>query len=167
MFQLERIYMISMGSIVTRGALLQSHLLSTTTMKRLLLGICCMTKDLRQTQKCGLKERRQVFCVVTNYFKLCQTNTWRSPRSRCCLWSLWWCAQRQRRDILCHMEPSWFYREISELNVKQIKTVRQSEAQRARRAARSPKTVVMFMILTTSLSFVCLGSRLNNLDDWE
>lgn len=43
----ERIYMISMGSIVTGGALLQSHLLSTTTMNRLLLGICCMTKDLQ------------------------------------------------------------------------------------------------------------------------
>lgn len=43
----ERIYMISMGSIVTGGMLLQSHLLSTTTMNRLLLGICCMTKDLR------------------------------------------------------------------------------------------------------------------------
>lgn len=38
--------MISMGSMVTGGTLLQSHLLSTTTMNKLLLGICCMTKDL-------------------------------------------------------------------------------------------------------------------------
>lgn len=51
---LERIYMISMGSIVTSGALLQSHLLSTTTMKRLLLGICCMTKDLQRNGGRGL-----------------------------------------------------------------------------------------------------------------
>ena len=43
--------MISMGSMVTSGALLQSHLLSTTTMKRLLLGICCMTKDLQPKQR--------------------------------------------------------------------------------------------------------------------
>lgn len=46
----ERIYMISMGSIVTGGMLLQSHLLSTTTMNKLLLGICCMTKDLQPEQ---------------------------------------------------------------------------------------------------------------------
>lgn len=48
--------MISMGSIVTGGMLLQSHLLSTTTMNKLLLGICCMTKDLRP-------ERRQDYNV--------------------------------------------------------------------------------------------------------
>lgn len=47
--------MISMGSMVTSGALLQSHLLSTTTMKRLLLGICCMTKDLQQSGGRGLE----------------------------------------------------------------------------------------------------------------
>lgn len=49
--------MISMGSIVTSGALLQSHLLSTTTMKRLLLGICCMTNDLQQNGRRGLSSR--------------------------------------------------------------------------------------------------------------
>lgn len=52
----ERIYMISMGSIVTGGALLQSHLLSTTTMNRLLLGICCMTKDLQHKYKVLFKK---------------------------------------------------------------------------------------------------------------
>lgn len=46
----ERIYMISMGSIVTGGMPLQSHLLSTTTMNKLLLGICWMTKDLQPKQ---------------------------------------------------------------------------------------------------------------------
>lgn len=49
--------MISMGSIVTSGAALQSHLLSTTTMKRLLLGICWMTKNLRQDAGRGLSGR--------------------------------------------------------------------------------------------------------------
>lgn len=48
--------MISMGSIVTGGALLQSHLLSTTTMNRLLLGICCMTKDLQHKHSLILKK---------------------------------------------------------------------------------------------------------------
>lgn len=42
----RRIYMISMGSMVIGSNMLQSHLLSTTTMKRLLLGICWITKDL-------------------------------------------------------------------------------------------------------------------------
>lgn len=46
--------MISMGSIVTSGELLQSHLLSTTTMKRLLLGICWMTNDLQRNGGRGL-----------------------------------------------------------------------------------------------------------------
>lgn len=41
-----RIYIISMGSMVIGSNMLQSHLLSTTTMKRLLLGICWITKDL-------------------------------------------------------------------------------------------------------------------------
>lgn len=58
MADFKRIYMISMGSMVTEGMLLQSHLLSTTTMNRLLLGICCMTKDLQQT------ECERVFYVV-------------------------------------------------------------------------------------------------------
>lgn len=35
-----------MGSMVIGSNMLQSHLLSTTTMKRLLLGICWITKDL-------------------------------------------------------------------------------------------------------------------------
>ncbi len=38
--------MISMGSMVTGGAELQSHVFSTTTMNRLLLGICWITKVL-------------------------------------------------------------------------------------------------------------------------
>lgn len=45
-FGQRRIYMISMGSMVIGSNMLQSHLLSTTTMKRLLLGICWITKDL-------------------------------------------------------------------------------------------------------------------------
>lgn len=44
-----------MGSIVTGSTALQSHLLSTTTMNRLLLGICCMTKELHPTHKLELK----------------------------------------------------------------------------------------------------------------
>lgn len=43
--------MISIGSMVTGGMLLQSHLLSTTTIKRLLLGICCMTNDLQPKRR--------------------------------------------------------------------------------------------------------------------
>lgn len=70
-------------------------------------------------------------------------NTWHSPRSRCCLWSPWWCVQRQRRDILCHMGPSWFYRETSELNVtnnKQTKIAWSSENVTCRQATYSPFT---------------------------
>lgn len=43
--------------------MVQSHLLSTTTMKRLLLGICWMTKDLPITEeterKVGKREERK------------------------------------------------------------------------------------------------------------
>lgn len=45
--------MISMGSMVTRGAELQSHLFSTTTINRLLLGICCMTNVLNERENIG------------------------------------------------------------------------------------------------------------------
>lgn len=48
---LPRIYMISTGFMVIASNMLQSHLLSTTTMKRLLLGICWITKDLPITAK--------------------------------------------------------------------------------------------------------------------
>lgn len=140
MSHLERIYMISMGSIVTGGALLQSHLLSTTTMKRLLLGICCMTKDLQTTQRrnstliiwtaADWTYTVQCGCVVINYFEMCWSNTWHSPHSQCCPLFLWWCVQRQRQDILCHMLPSWFYPEISELNVKQSKMLTEPQNHR-------------------------------------
>lgn len=50
-FGQRRIYMISMGSMVIGSNMLQSHLLSTTTMKRLLLGICWITKDLPITEQ--------------------------------------------------------------------------------------------------------------------
>lgn len=67
-FHLERIYMISMGSMVTGGELLQSHLLSTTTIKRLLLGICCMTKDLQPKQgvelKCYIMNSSRLNCLI-------------------------------------------------------------------------------------------------------
>lgn len=48
---LPRIYMISTGFMVIGSNMLQSHLLSTTTMNRLLLGICWITKDLPITAK--------------------------------------------------------------------------------------------------------------------
>lgn len=55
--------MISTGSIVMGSNMVQSHLLSTTTMKRLLLGICWMTKDLPITEeterKVGKREERK------------------------------------------------------------------------------------------------------------
>lgn len=44
----DSLYIISMGSMVIGSNMLQSHLLSTTTIKRLLLGICWITKDLTQ-----------------------------------------------------------------------------------------------------------------------
>lgn len=55
-----RIYMISMGSMVIGSNMLQSHLLSTTTMKRLLLGICWITKDLPITAQTAIKTKRGV-----------------------------------------------------------------------------------------------------------
>lgn len=57
----RRIYMISMGSMVIGSNMLQSHLLSTTTMKRLLLGICWITKDLpnRKRKKERWKRKRE------------------------------------------------------------------------------------------------------------
>lgn len=62
---LPRIYMISTGFMVIGSNMLQSHLLSTTTMKRLLLGICWMTKDLpiRQGRQ---RERGKVQCGREN-----------------------------------------------------------------------------------------------------
>lgn len=43
----QRIYLISMGAMVMGATASQRQPLSTTTMNRLLLGICWMTKDLR------------------------------------------------------------------------------------------------------------------------
>lgn len=43
--------MISTGFMVIGSNMLQSHLLSTTTMKRLLLGICWITKDLPEGER--------------------------------------------------------------------------------------------------------------------
>lgn len=55
--------MISIGFMVIGSNMLQSHLLSTTTMKRLLLGICWTTKDLSITagdkDEEGRKEERR------------------------------------------------------------------------------------------------------------
>lgn len=42
----KRIYLISMGAMVMGATDSQRQLLSTTTMNRLLLGICWITKDL-------------------------------------------------------------------------------------------------------------------------
>lgn len=47
--------MISTGFMVMGSNMLQSHLLSTTTMKRLLLGICWITKDLPEGEEERLK----------------------------------------------------------------------------------------------------------------
>lgn len=49
--QLKRIYLISIGAMVIGGTESQKHSLSTTTMKRLLLGICWITKDLQIRKK--------------------------------------------------------------------------------------------------------------------
>lgn len=45
-----RIYLISMGAMVMGATDSQRQLLSTTTMNRLLLGICWMTKDLGEQE---------------------------------------------------------------------------------------------------------------------
>lgn len=47
----KRIYLISIGAMVIGGIESQKHSLSTTTMKRLLLGICWITKDLKIKKK--------------------------------------------------------------------------------------------------------------------
>lgn len=46
----KRIYLISMGAMVMGATDSQRQLLSTTTMNRLLLGICWMTKDLLEQE---------------------------------------------------------------------------------------------------------------------
>lgn len=50
-FASKRIYLISIGAMVIGGTESQKHSLSTTTMKRLLLGICWITKDLQIKNK--------------------------------------------------------------------------------------------------------------------
>ena len=50
-FANKRIYLISIGAMVIGGTESQKHSLSTTTMKRLLLGICWITKDLQIKKK--------------------------------------------------------------------------------------------------------------------
>lgn len=46
----KRIYLISMGAMVMGATDSQRQLLSTTTMNKLLLGICWMTKDLLEQE---------------------------------------------------------------------------------------------------------------------
>lgn len=72
----KRIYLISIGAMVIGGTESQKHSLSTTTMKRLLLGICWITKDLQVKKK--NKSNGDVICiseqqVLSGIFELVNT----------------------------------------------------------------------------------------------
>lgn len=79
----------------------------------------CSTNTKSNLKKSLMLVNYNQIILLDYYFMILLCSTWCNRRTQCFQLFLWWCVQTQMQGILYHMVPSWFYPEISELNVKQ------------------------------------------------